>query len=120
MTDALFDATPYMVVGDDPVDVSNLSEGRRLTLRQRADILKGIHPLNGELLHSEAPDDAAPGDRPRPFTCGTCAHRTRHGRWAKCSIGPQSRGAATDVRGWWPACHLYSDIPKNPDESEPT
>lgn len=115
--DALFDATPYVVLGDEPIDVSNLSPDRRRTFRQRADITAGRHPLAGAPLHEQAPADAAPGDRSRPFTCGTCAHRSPgSGRyhWPKCDIGPQSRGAATDVRAWWPACNLYSDQPVNP------
>ena len=113
MTEPLFDATPYEVTRPDPLP-ADLSADQRRTLRQRRDIEQGRHPLAGAPLHEQAPTDVAPGDRGRPFTCGTCSHRSSGSRyrWPKCDIGPQSRGAATDVRAWWPACIHYDDTPK--------
>lgn len=74
---------------------ATLSAGRRLTLRQRADVDAGRHPLTRGPL-------AASG------TCGTCVHRTHNYRsYPKCDLGPVSRGPATDVRAWWPACERH-------------
>lgn len=112
----LFDAQPYLVEPAPAIPLEQLSADRRRTLRQAADITNGRHPLAGAPLHPNAPADAARGDRSRPFTCGTCAHRTP-GRgayqWPKCDIGTQSRGAGTDVRAWWPACTNYDDTPRS-------
>lgn len=114
----LFDATPWLV---EPVNDEPLSADRRRTLRQRTDITNGRHPLAGAPLHAQAPSDAASGDRSRPFTCGTCAHRVTQrsphmaNAYPKCSIGPITGGPATDVRAWWPACVHYDDTPRGGD-----
>jgi hypothetical protein len=112
----LFDAEPYLVEHAPAAPIEDLSPDRRRTLRHAADIANGRHPLAGAPLHPDAPSDAARGDRSRPFTCGTCANLSAAsecaGRYLKCSIGPQSRGAATDVRAWWPACIHYDDAPR--------
>lgn len=109
----LFDASPYQV---EPAVPETLSPDQRRTLRQAADIAQGRHPLAGAPLHEQAPTDAARGDRGRPFTCGTCANlsanRHHDGRYLKCTVGPQSRGPATDVRAWWPGCIHYDDTPR--------
>ena len=113
----LFDADPYYVAPPEPPEP--LSPDRRRTLRQRNDIAAGRHPLAGAPLHDQAPTDAIPGDRPRPFTCGTCTHRDlrQHGAnpYPKCDIGPITGGPATDVRAWWPACIHYDDTPSGGD-----
>jgi hypothetical protein len=100
----LFDATPWTVESPTATSRDELSAGQRLTLRQANDITNGRHPLAGAPLHPNAPTDATRTDRDRKWTCGTCVHRKLHERWAKCDIGPQSRGPATDVRAWWPGC----------------
>jgi len=69
-----------------------LSRDRRRTLQQKATIARGRHPLTGGM--------AFPG-----ASCGTCPALVREeGRYLKCSKGPRSRSAETDVRRWWPAC----------------
>lgn len=89
---SLFDVAPDAVAQP----VARLSPDRRRTLRQRAQIAAGWHPLTGGRA------------RPDLGHCGTCVHRVleeHHGRtYPKCDVGPQSSGAATDVRRWWPAC----------------
>lgn len=82
-----------------PDPLAGLSPDRRRTLRQRADVERGIHPLT----RGKA--------RPDLGNCGTCAHRVlqlHYDRtYPKCERGPRSSGAATDVRRWWPACDRY-------------
>lgn len=83
-----------------------LSAGRRLTLRQRADIDRGIHPLTRDAL--------AGNDE----TCGTCRFREPD-HYPKClwrqpgvSGYPfHTFGAATDCRAWWPACNRWEPKP---------
>jgi hypothetical protein len=87
------------------------SAGVRRTKRQQALLEAGRHPLSAVLsrplrLHAEAApatDRLASGRR-----CGTCAHLQRNGwGYLKCTFGWElraSRGAATDIRRWWPAC----------------
>lgn len=76
-----------------------LSRDRRRTLRQRADVERGIHPLT----RGKA--------RPELGTCGGCAHRVLmrwHDRsWPKCELSDMTHGAASDVRRWWPACDRF-------------
>jgi hypothetical protein len=105
----LFDAEPYLV---EPDQAEPLSADRRRTQRQAADITQGRHPLAGAPIHQLAPTDAARGDRMRPFTCGTCAHRTSRRGYSKCDLAPDTRGAGTDLRLWWPACTNYDDTPR--------
>jgi hypothetical protein len=76
-----------------------LSYEQRLTLRRKALLDRGVHPLT----RGKA--------RPDLGTCGTCAHLARQGGTAgsylKCARGPRTRGPATDVRAAWPACDRY-------------
>lgn len=84
------------------------------TLRQRADIQRGRHPLTGSRLN---PDPDA--------TCGNCRFRIVYGHhnrsYPKCTYGDgmprASHSAASDVRAWWPACrdHEYGDTRLSPD-----
>lgn len=83
--------------------VERLSAGRALTVRQKADVAAGRHPLmrglrllgNGE-------------------TCGSCAHRvTVHGGardYPKCEFRV-THSAASDCRAWWPACSQWEAKP---------
>ena len=75
------------------------SAGRRLTLRQHAQVAAGVHPLTG-----------LPA-RPELGTCGGCAHRIQSYRgYPKCDVGDGARitgGPATDCRAWWPACGQF-------------
>lgn len=116
---ALFDAAPYTI---DPLAEApeKLSAGRRLTLRQAADLARGIHPLTGGRLH---PDAAPAGDRAAPGTrCGTCRfrgvigyHNRSYGKclWpdpdaARIDLLPRvTHGAGSDCRAFWPACTDY-------------
>jgi hypothetical protein len=97
-----------------------LSAGRRLTIRQRADVDAGRHPLTRGRL-SDDPD----------ARCGNCRYRRvlpYHRRsYPKCLWGPTdvdaaeyehdqrppyvTHGAATDARAWWPGCthHEWGD-----------
>jgi len=120
MTDTLFpDLVPLVVPSAEPGE--KLSAGRRLTLRQRADIERGRHPLTRSRLSE---DPAA--------RCGNCRFREVlgwHNRsYPKCTwdtpaqdaanlenayYAPPyvSHSAATDVRAWWPGCadHEWGD-----------
>lgn len=95
MTEALFDGYESPVAPE-------LSAGRRLTLRQHADIARGVHPLTKEPLLD-----------PLPGTCGDCAFRTQVNAGAKvypkCYRPGVRRSASvtTDVRAFWPACPGY-------------
>lgn len=100
MTSSLFpDLVPVELPLTSPK--SGLSAGRRLTLRQRADVDAGRHPLtHGRLTTVEG------------ATCGNCRFR-KAGRFGKCwwradgETGPLTRitnGPATDCRAWWPGC----------------
>lgn len=85
-----------------PDERAHLSYGRRLTLRQRADVERGVHPL------TKTPA------RPDLGTCGDCCHRRSErkgdGRYPKCDLGPRTHGPATDVRAWWPACDRFEAV----------
>jgi hypothetical protein len=101
-------------------NVEVLSAGQRLTLRQAENASRGVHPLTRGRLHPEASRDAARSDkRNLPFTCGSCVHRSpcwgEHG-YPKCMLpSPDGKpyatrlthSAASDCRGWWPACPSY-------------
>lgn len=116
MTASLF---PDLVPVDltPPETAEKLSAGRRLTLRQKADVERGRHPLTrGPLANN--------GE-----TCGTCVHRVLshwHTRsYPKCALGidPQTEpldrapfaahSSASDCRAWWPACRSWA--PKDGD-----
>jgi hypothetical protein len=82
-----------------PAPVEKLSAGRRLTLRQKADVEAGRHPLTGSPV--------LPG-----HTCGTCIYRVQsiHG-YPKCDAYGErywTASARTDVRAWWPACERWT------------
>lgn len=92
------------------VDVPKLSADALRTRRQREDIAAGRHPLTGGTLNTQAPNDAA-NAQAVGLRCGSCVHRVlsnHHGKsWPKCNAfgaAYLTHGAATDVRGWWPAC----------------
>lgn len=81
-----------------------LSAGRWLTLRQKADIDRGFHPLmRGMRL-------AGNGE-----TCGSCIHRviySYHNRaYGKCDQIKAVHSAANDCRAWWPACQGWKAKP---------
>lgn len=102
----------------------SLSAGRRRTIRQRALLDAGRHPLTAVAarplrLHPDAPPPAdrnAPGPR-----CGSCRFRAYWGAqsFPKCMRGADadrdgpytSHSAATDCRAWWPACEHWQAIP---------
>lgn len=132
MSDTLFDAAPFTTAGAELAPGERLSGDRRRTLRQAAAIARGAHPLGlvitGVQVHPDAdPARTASKDNvaARPLRCGTCVFREHLGGWAKCTVGAPSyangeravekaprvsRGASTDVRGWWPACTDYSAV----------
>jgi hypothetical protein len=111
----LFDMDP---VAPDPPET--LSADRRRTLNQQRRIDNGRHPLEpvwptyrhpdtrGEVYTREDP-------KGRPLTCGTCRFRELLGyhvrSYPKCVQGDTApratHGAASDVRGWWPACDRW-------------
>lgn len=106
MSDTLFDVD---VPASEPAE--QLSAGRRLTIRQRALIEAGIHPITKRRLHDD------------PLRkCGNCAFRStgnpQNGRsFPKCLYGKTgfgypraTRGAASDVRAWWPACTEHEPL----------
>lgn len=119
MTDVLFDMDPIIV---EPAE--KLSADRRRTLRQKADVARGIHPLTGRRILDDP-----------ERTCGNCSWRqvlTYHNRsYPKClypggrgaddyeKFGPprMSHSAASDVRAWWPGCpdHELGDPRLSPD-----
>jgi hypothetical protein len=84
-----------------------LSADRRRTLRQRADIAAGRHPLRVGRLAGEG----HPGSGHR---CGDCAHRHPQrrgaGTYPKCDLN-DTGSAATDCRAWWPACTRWEPRP---------
>jgi hypothetical protein len=102
MTDLeLFHVDPVTLPPGRPVE--KLSPDRRRTLRQRAAVDRGVHPLTGGRA------------RPDLGTCGDCVHRfvvPWHDRsYPKCDLGPRTHGPGTDVRAWWPACDRFEPSP---------
>lgn len=122
MTQSLFpDLIPVPI--PEPVPVEKLSADRRRTLRQRADVERGRHPLTGSRLAAD-PD----------ANCGNCRFRAVvgwHNRsYPKCFYEPAnwdvekmkgwprvSHSSASDVRAWWPGCtdHEWGDPKLSPD-----
>lgn len=47
---------------------------------------------------------------PDGATCGACKFRHGKMRYPKCELGPATRGPATDVRAYWPACHRFEEV----------
>jgi hypothetical protein len=80
-----------------------VSADRRRTLRQRADIDHGIHPLIKLALANNG------------HTCGDCAHRVLAGyhrrSYPKCEEVRWTHGAGSDCRAWWPACTKWEPQP---------
>ena len=112
---ALFDLDPLSVPSPAAIAPARageqLSADRRRTLRQRADVAVGRHPL------TRGPLAVGPS-----LTCGRCRFRevlAYHARsYPKCVWQPASaeasswpprvsHGSASDVRAWWPACPDY-------------
>lgn len=125
MNDTLFpDLVPLVPLEPEPVE--KLSADRRRTLRQRADVDAGRHPLTRGRLSA---DEGA--------TCGSCRFRLSvpyHNKsYPKCiwrrndvdaatyeSNTPPpfvSHSASSDVRAWWPGCanHEWGDTKLSPD-----
>jgi hypothetical protein len=72
-----------------------ISPTRRRTLRQKADIKRGIHPATKMPL-------AGNGE-----TCRTCIHSVAHQikrTYWKCDLMPVTSGPGSDIRLSWPAC----------------
>jgi hypothetical protein len=121
MTEPLFEG--YDPPPAPPEFDPTLSAGRRLTLRQAADIQAGRHPLTGGHLHPDASRTASRDDhRGLPYTCGTCIFRElRHhndGMYPKCvhpQLGRTTRSTASDCRAWWPACGQYQPVESRRD-----
>lgn len=91
MTDTLFPG-----FDDRLPEPPKLSADQRRTLAAKRKIDKGIHPANGLKIIRN-------GEK-----CGTCEHIVHQGGTAgsylKCDLGSMSRGPASDIRAWWPAC----------------
>lgn len=79
-----------------PTPQEKLSADRKRTLRQKADIAGGRHPVTKLPLLEH-------GDH----TCGDCGRLFENARgYFKCDANATS-GAATDIRKSWPACTLW-------------
>ena len=112
MSDALFDLPDAQRPAPPPE--TPLSQERRRTIRQRATLAAGYHPLGLVLkrpvrLH---PDAAPADDRTAPgLRCGDCRFREIAGRpvrsFAKCAKASATYGPASDNRKWWPACRHF-------------
>lgn len=109
-----------------------ISADRRRTLRQAAALNAGHHPLGMYLRHTLKlhPQAAPANDRNAPgLRCRDCAFWVavsagdHAGVFRKCLHGnptnnletaPRvSNSAATDCRGWWPACTDFQPRPAN-------
>lgn len=76
---------------------ARLSTGARRTLRLRAMLDRGVHPVTR-------------GPTKDGTTCGTCAHLTAHRHaktYFKCGLVPSTGGPATDIRVSWPGCEKH-------------
>lgn len=109
---ALFDMAPVALPPTEPVE--KISNDRRRTLRQKADVAKGIHPLTRRRVHPDA-----------SRTCGSCRFREvigHHSRsYPKCTFGDPTmpratHSAASDVRAWWPGCGDHETAASEPTE----
>lgn len=110
--ETLFDAAEYLVLvpNEDDADAPT-SRLRRMRRRQLGLLVTGWHPVGWRPLHPRAGsalDRNGPGLR-----CGDCALRVLTGGHArpypKCDApaARRSRGPATDVAAWWPACSSF-------------
>jgi len=130
--DGLFDATPYVVAPRTEPVPEKASETVRRTARQLVLLARGIHPLTMSRLHA----DAAPYDdrQAAGLRCRGCRFRQMNGGhsrdYPKCFWPDPNRyrleelprvtlGAATDCRGWWPACVDYEPAPPIPPKETP-
>lgn len=84
------------------IAATQLSYGQRLTIRNRQQIERGIHPATNQPLHTDT-----------TLTCAGCIHHHRYtwhnGTYHKCArhrLG-ESHGEASDIRTSWPACAMY-------------
>lgn len=113
VSETLFpDLIPLELVPPEPVE--KLSADRRRTLRQRADVERGRHPLTGGRLIDD-----------QSAKCGNCRFRVLFGHhdraYPKCTHGDgaprATHSASSDVRAWWPGCtdHEYGDPKLSPD-----
>lgn len=89
----LFDPAP-LTIGP---DLTDLGRDARRTIRNRATLAGGRHPVTGlQLL-----------DPRWEYSCADCAHltanRPTNRTYWKCDLNA-TRGAATDLRKSWPAC----------------
>ena len=101
-----------------PDPLKGLNRRRRLTARQQLSLDRGIHPITHVALHEGA---APAGDRAADgLRCDGCAFLVRnHFQYLKCGARNgrlMTRGPATDVRRWYPACELFEPI-ETPKES---
>jgi hypothetical protein len=126
---------PVQGAGTSAGKKADLSEDARRTVRQRQATDRGTHPL-GLALTRPLPQHPDAADTGR--TCGNCQFRAviwtgSKSNHPKCVIdkGPPAargydnpehlprvtRGAATDVRKWWPGCidHEFGDNSVSPD-----
>lgn len=87
-----------------PMMPPGLSADRKRTLRQRADVARGVHPLVG------GPLTTIPEAR-----CGNCTHlftvQHHDRRYLKCTVRGDSSSAASDARRWWPGCTRWEAKP---------
>lgn len=80
-----------------PDQADEMSAGARRTMRNKADIERGVHPATKVALRRTT----HPGDTE---TCGSCKHHFRRGStYHKCEHSA-THGPATDIRVSWPAC----------------
>lgn len=96
--DRLFDPGPGARDG-------KLSSDRRRTIRNKAMLEAGIHPVT-KLELIDDPD----------ARCGNCSSLHRHTpsrkTYLKCSSVIMTGGPATDVRASWPGCSRWEPIDK--------
>ena len=121
----LFDMDPVAPREPEP----KLSTDRRRTLRQKAALEHGRHPLAllGAPLRLH-PDAAPADDRKAPgLRCGGCAFIERNAwDYLKCIRGRsgeigtpsfrrgpyETHGPATELRAWWSACERFEARPE--------
>lgn len=110
MSDGLFDLGPAQV---HPDPLAGLSYQKRLTVRQKSALEQGQHPLSLLFGHLPLHPEAAPADDRKTDgrRCRNCTfHSANAWGYPQCDLrARKSHGAATDCRGWWPACsdHQY-------------
>ena len=101
MSAMLFDGYPDPEQPAPAEREAKLSTGQRRTLRQKADVERGIHPLR---RHLPIVDNG--------HHCGDCdhlMHRHMGGSYLKCDLTPMTHGPGSDLRAWWPACPDWTE-----------